>query len=79
MAYVKDMWDRSPKKIYKWIRGAAAVWDLAILHENGYALSPDQAAQSELIAWIKLWQPGHSSYQALSFGKSPWGRSLEYS
>eukprot|EP00971_Amphidinium_carterae_P010089 198681-Amphidinium_carterae.2 len=26
--YVKDMWARSPKKIYKWIRRTAAVWDI---------------------------------------------------
>eukprot|EP00971_Amphidinium_carterae_P348908 6490738-Amphidinium_carterae.1 len=29
------------------MRGTAAVWDLAILHKNGYALSPDQTAQAE--------------------------------
>eukprot|EP00971_Amphidinium_carterae_P183418 3640459-Amphidinium_carterae.3 len=54
-AYVKDTWERSPKKIYKWIRGNASVWDLAILHDNGYALSSDdQTAQAELAAWSKL-------------------------
>eukprot|EP00971_Amphidinium_carterae_P099421 1966882-Amphidinium_carterae.3 len=47
-AYVKEAWERSPKKIYKWIRGNDSVWDLAILHDNGYALSPDQTAQAEL-------------------------------
>eukprot|EP00971_Amphidinium_carterae_P244385 4852653-Amphidinium_carterae.1 len=52
----------SPKKIYKWIRGTAAVWDLAILSDNGYAVSPDQAAQAELEAWSKLWQPGYTTF-----------------
>eukprot|EP00971_Amphidinium_carterae_P003700 73580-Amphidinium_carterae.1 len=52
-SYVKEMWDTSPKRIYKWIRGTAAVWDLAILSEEGYALSPDQATQAELEAWSK--------------------------
>eukprot|EP00971_Amphidinium_carterae_P330356 6463351-Amphidinium_carterae.1 len=28
--YVKDMWKIGPKKIYKWIRGTAVVWDLAV-------------------------------------------------
>eukprot|EP00971_Amphidinium_carterae_P230548 4575387-Amphidinium_carterae.1 len=61
------MWATSPKKIYKWIRGTAAVWDIAILSEDGFALSPDQAAQAELQAWSKLWQPGrtHLSEQDL--------------
>eukprot|EP00971_Amphidinium_carterae_P141436 2802561-Amphidinium_carterae.1 len=61
-AYVKEMWATSPKKIYKWIRGTAAVWDLAILSADGYALSPDQAAGAELEAWSKLWQPGQTSF-----------------
>eukprot|EP00971_Amphidinium_carterae_P082354 1628259-Amphidinium_carterae.3 len=71
-AYVKDTWERSPKKIYKWIRGTAAVWDLAILHENGYALSSDQAAQSDLIAWSKLWQPGRSTFPNKHTSASSW-------
>eukprot|EP00971_Amphidinium_carterae_P213495 4237036-Amphidinium_carterae.1 len=37
-AYVKEMWSTSPKKIYKWIRGTAAVWDIAILSDEGFAL-----------------------------------------
>eukprot|EP00971_Amphidinium_carterae_P254570 5054154-Amphidinium_carterae.1 len=48
--YVQDMWERSPKTIYKRIQGSAFVWDLwdlAILHDNGYALSPDQTAHAE--------------------------------
>eukprot|EP00971_Amphidinium_carterae_P148346 2940762-Amphidinium_carterae.1 len=32
-------------------RGTAAVWDLAILSKDGYALSPDQATRAELEAW----------------------------
>eukprot|EP00971_Amphidinium_carterae_P059158 1169707-Amphidinium_carterae.1 len=39
------MWARNPTKIYKWIRGvaAAAVWDVAILHENGKLWQPGLA------------------------------------
>eukprot|EP00971_Amphidinium_carterae_P084880 1679598-Amphidinium_carterae.1 len=56
------MWHTSPKKIYKWIRGTAAVWDLAILSKDGYALSPDQATKAELEVWSKLWQPGNTTF-----------------
>eukprot|EP00971_Amphidinium_carterae_P336003 6472118-Amphidinium_carterae.1 len=38
-AYVKEMWATSPKKIYKWIRGTAAVWDIAILSDEGLLLA----------------------------------------
>eukprot|EP00971_Amphidinium_carterae_P233542 4634806-Amphidinium_carterae.1 len=72
-AYVKEMWNTSPKKIYKWIRGTAAVWDLAILSEEGYALSPDQATQAELEAWSKLWQPGNTTFPAKATSQSSWG------
>eukprot|EP00971_Amphidinium_carterae_P059734 1181704-Amphidinium_carterae.3 len=71
-AYVKDVWARSPKKIYKWIRGNASVWDLAILHENGYALSPDQTAQAELRACSKLWQPGIADFPNKCTSESAW-------
>eukprot|EP00971_Amphidinium_carterae_P201622 4000880-Amphidinium_carterae.2 len=71
-AYVKEMWETSPKKIYKWIRGTAAVWDIAILHENGFALTPDQAAQAELGAWSKLWQPGTTTFPHKQTSKSSW-------
>eukprot|EP00971_Amphidinium_carterae_P151639 3005891-Amphidinium_carterae.6 len=71
-AYVKDMWERSPKKIYKWIRGTASVWDLSILHENGYALGPDQTAQSELMAWSKLWEPGLTTFPHKQTSASSW-------
>eukprot|EP00971_Amphidinium_carterae_P056474 1115905-Amphidinium_carterae.1 len=63
-AYVKEMWNTSPKKIYKWIRSTAAVWDLAILSDEGFALNPDQAAQAELQTWSKLWQPGRTTFPA---------------
>eukprot|EP00971_Amphidinium_carterae_P316047 6282060-Amphidinium_carterae.1 len=33
----------------------AAVWDLAVLHEDGFALTPDQTAQAELTAWMAAW------------------------
>eukprot|EP00971_Amphidinium_carterae_P006107 120334-Amphidinium_carterae.1 len=66
------MWATSPKKIYKWIRGTAAVWDLAILSENGYALSPDQVAQAELAAWSKLWQPGNTTFSQKVTSQSSW-------
>eukprot|EP00971_Amphidinium_carterae_P326303 6456998-Amphidinium_carterae.1 len=52
------MWQQSPKRIYKRIRGTAVVWDLAIRGENGFALLPDDTAQVEPEAWSKLWQPG---------------------
>eukprot|EP00971_Amphidinium_carterae_P311084 6182141-Amphidinium_carterae.1 len=71
-AYVKETWETSPKKIYKWIRGTAVVWDLAILSGNGFALSPDQAAQAELEAWSKLWQPGHTSFPNKVTSQSSW-------
>eukprot|EP00971_Amphidinium_carterae_P350462 6491558-Amphidinium_carterae.2 len=71
-AYLKEMWATSPKKIYKWIRGTAAVWDLAILSENGFALSPHQAAQAELDAWSKLWQPGHTTFPHKDTSQSSW-------
>eukprot|EP00971_Amphidinium_carterae_P033145 652553-Amphidinium_carterae.1 len=71
--YVKEMWDTSPKKIFKWIRGTAAVWDLAILSEEGYALSPDQATQAELEAWSKLWQPGRTTFPDKATSQSSWG------
>eukprot|EP00971_Amphidinium_carterae_P340335 6478620-Amphidinium_carterae.1 len=67
------MWDTSPKKIYKWIRGTAAVWDLAILSDAGYALSPDQAKQAELEAWSKLWQPGRTTFPDKTTSQSSWG------
>eukprot|EP00971_Amphidinium_carterae_P242483 4814867-Amphidinium_carterae.2 len=63
----------SPKKIYKWIRGTAAVWDLAILSEDGYALSPDHAAQAELEAWSKLWRPGDTTFPNKTTSRSSWG------
>eukprot|EP00971_Amphidinium_carterae_P108342 2145139-Amphidinium_carterae.2 len=66
------MWATSPKKIYKWIRGTAAVWDLATLSENGYALSPDQAAQAELEAWSKLWQPGSTTFPQKATSQPSW-------
>eukprot|EP00971_Amphidinium_carterae_P235124 4665830-Amphidinium_carterae.2 len=59
-------------KIYKWIRGTAAVWDLAILSDEGYALSPDQAAQAELSAWSKLWQPGTTTFPNKTTSQSSW-------
>eukprot|EP00971_Amphidinium_carterae_P135204 2679745-Amphidinium_carterae.1 len=66
------MWTTSPKKIYKWIRGTAAVWDLAILSEDGFALNPDQAAQAELQAWSKLWQPGSTTFPNKASSTSSW-------
>eukprot|EP00971_Amphidinium_carterae_P224567 4454834-Amphidinium_carterae.1 len=66
------MWDTSPKKIYKWIRGTAAVWDLAILSNDGFALNPDQAAQAELQAWSKLWQPGRTNFPNKTTSESSW-------
>eukprot|EP00971_Amphidinium_carterae_P112285 2224075-Amphidinium_carterae.1 len=70
------MWSTSPKKIYKWIRGTAAVWDLAILSSvwtsDGFALSPDQATQAELEAWSKLWQPGRTTFPAKATSLSSW-------
>eukprot|EP00971_Amphidinium_carterae_P139214 2758690-Amphidinium_carterae.1 len=66
------MWANSPKKIYKWIRGTAAVWDLAILSDDGYALSPDQAAKAELQAWSKLWQPGTTTFLHKTTSQSSW-------
>eukprot|EP00971_Amphidinium_carterae_P049176 969142-Amphidinium_carterae.1 len=51
---------------------ALAVWDLAILSEDGYALSPDQAARAELEAWSKLWQPGHTTFPAKVTSQSSW-------
>eukprot|EP00971_Amphidinium_carterae_P193528 3840130-Amphidinium_carterae.1 len=65
------MWSTSPKKIYKWIRGTAAVWDLAILSSDGFALSPDQATKAELEAWSKLWQPGRTTFPAKATSRSP--------
>eukprot|EP00971_Amphidinium_carterae_P185957 3691467-Amphidinium_carterae.1 len=56
--YVTDMWKESPKRIYKWIRGNVVVWDLAISGADRFALTPDQAAKTELEAWSKLWEPG---------------------
>eukprot|EP00971_Amphidinium_carterae_P242556 4815905-Amphidinium_carterae.1 len=54
------MWKQSPKRIYKWIRGTVVVWDLAISGTDGFALTPDAAAKTELSleAWSKLWRPG---------------------
>eukprot|EP00971_Amphidinium_carterae_P117001 2317112-Amphidinium_carterae.1 len=87
-AYVKEAWERSPKKIYKWIRGNASVWDLAILNDDGYALSPDQIAQAVLQARSKLWQPGEATFpnkatsaeghRPLPSGKSKGGRQMEH-
>eukprot|EP00971_Amphidinium_carterae_P252585 5014677-Amphidinium_carterae.1 len=71
-AYVKEAWERSPKKIYKRIRGNASVWDLAILHYNGYALSPDQTAQAELNAWSTRWKPGVASFPNKTTCESSW-------
>eukprot|EP00971_Amphidinium_carterae_P029749 585473-Amphidinium_carterae.1 len=71
-AYVKEMWNTSPMKIYKWIRGTAAVWDIAILSDDGFALSPDQAAQAELQAWSKLWQPGTATFPNKAASVSSW-------
>eukprot|EP00971_Amphidinium_carterae_P270283 5362885-Amphidinium_carterae.4 len=56
--YVTEMWKQAPKRIYKWIRGTVVVWDLANRGSNGFALTPDEAAQVELEAWSKLWRPG---------------------
>eukprot|EP00971_Amphidinium_carterae_P000175 3746-Amphidinium_carterae.1 len=67
------MWNTSPKKIYKWIRGTAAVWDLAIPSTDGFALSPDQATRAELEAWSKLWQPGNTTFPAKATSQSSWG------
>eukprot|EP00971_Amphidinium_carterae_P299071 5941635-Amphidinium_carterae.1 len=52
------MWKQSPKRIYKWICGTVVVWDLAISGSDGFALTPDEAAKTELEAWSKLWRPG---------------------
>eukprot|EP00971_Amphidinium_carterae_P250331 4969419-Amphidinium_carterae.1 len=53
------MWQQFPKRIYKWIRATAVVWDLAIRGDAGFAHLPDDAAQVEVDdAWSKLWQPG---------------------
>eukprot|EP00971_Amphidinium_carterae_P300159 5963890-Amphidinium_carterae.1 len=71
-AYVKEMWATRPMKIYKWIRGTAAVWDLAILSDTGFALTPDQAAQAELAAWSKLWQPGCTTFTNKTSLQSSW-------
>eukprot|EP00971_Amphidinium_carterae_P208450 4135785-Amphidinium_carterae.1 len=60
------------QEIYKWIRGTAAVWDLAITHENGFALSPDDTAVAELAAWSKLWQPGTVDFPQRATSKSAW-------
>eukprot|EP00971_Amphidinium_carterae_P108243 2143401-Amphidinium_carterae.1 len=70
------MWTTSPKKIYKWIRGSAAVWDIAILSDEGYALTPDQAGQAELqawrLSWSKLWQPGQTTFPHKTTSQSSW-------
>eukprot|EP00971_Amphidinium_carterae_P045753 900316-Amphidinium_carterae.2 len=66
----REAWERSPKKSYKWIRGNASVWDLAILNEDGYSLTPDQTAQAELQAWSKLWQPGEATFPNKATSKS---------
>eukprot|EP00971_Amphidinium_carterae_P336340 6472663-Amphidinium_carterae.1 len=47
-----------PKRMYKWIHGTVVVWDLAIRGSDGFALTPDDAAKTELEAWSKLWRPG---------------------
>eukprot|EP00971_Amphidinium_carterae_P008746 171952-Amphidinium_carterae.1 len=70
--YVKEMWTTSPKKIYKWIRGTAAVWDIAILSDEGYALTPDQGTQAELQAWSKQWQPGQTTFPHKTTSQSSW-------
>eukprot|EP00971_Amphidinium_carterae_P031127 612539-Amphidinium_carterae.2 len=63
----------SPKKIYKWIRGTTAVWDLAVHDENGFAHTPDDTAKVELGAWSKLWRPTAPELQKLPSDKpSEW-------
>eukprot|EP00971_Amphidinium_carterae_P214558 4257969-Amphidinium_carterae.1 len=61
--YVKDMWRTAPKKTYKWIRGATAVWDLAVHDEDVFEYSLNDTARVELGALSKLWRPGTSDLQ----------------
>eukprot|EP00971_Amphidinium_carterae_P137110 2717150-Amphidinium_carterae.2 len=49
------MRERRPKKIYKWIRGTASVWDVA---------------EAELTAWSKPWQPGEMLFEHRSTSQS---------
>eukprot|EP00971_Amphidinium_carterae_P271181 5381419-Amphidinium_carterae.1 len=47
-----------PLKIYKWIRGTTAVWDLDVHDEDGFDYMLDDTARVELGAWNKIWRPG---------------------
>eukprot|EP00971_Amphidinium_carterae_P130642 2588109-Amphidinium_carterae.2 len=55
-AYVKQGFEESPGKLFKWVRGTTKVWDLAIQTGDSWAASPGAVAQGELHAWSKLWK-----------------------
>eukprot|EP00971_Amphidinium_carterae_P147522 2923579-Amphidinium_carterae.1 len=59
------MWKDSPQKIYKWIRGTVAVWDLAVHDEDGFAYTPDDMAK----------RPGTPQLQKQGGGKASEGTS----
>eukprot|EP00971_Amphidinium_carterae_P348062 6490301-Amphidinium_carterae.2 len=73
--YVKDVWKTAPKKIYKWIRGTTAFWDLAVHDDDEIAYALDDTARVELGAWSKLWRPGFPSLQRR---RAPGGGSWSY-
>eukprot|EP00971_Amphidinium_carterae_P213613 4239501-Amphidinium_carterae.2 len=50
--------------IYKWIRGTAAVWDLAILHAKCLVLGPNRAGRANRLEYTH-WQPGIVTFGSL--------------
>eukprot|EP00971_Amphidinium_carterae_P055364 1091343-Amphidinium_carterae.1 len=54
--FVKEAWEESPKKIFKWLKGKTLVWNLAVSLDGRWAAGPAEVAELEVHAWNKLWQ-----------------------
>eukprot|EP00971_Amphidinium_carterae_P065708 1302360-Amphidinium_carterae.1 len=54
--FVKEAWEETPRKIYKWLRGKTLVWNLAVSLDGKWAAGPAEVAELEVQAWNKLWQ-----------------------
>eukprot|EP00971_Amphidinium_carterae_P166114 3292667-Amphidinium_carterae.3 len=73
IAAVPTLRMRGSAALRRCISGSEAMLELAMLRENGYALSPDQIAQAELNAWSTLWQPGVANFPNKSTIANPPG------
>eukprot|EP00971_Amphidinium_carterae_P097665 1932700-Amphidinium_carterae.1 len=53
--YVTTMWKQAPERVYKWIRRAVVISDLAIQEANGFALTLDAGGAGSFQQTLEAW------------------------